>query len=71
LFSGDSEFGSNVGDLLSFGEFSLDEFLMVSLGVFGGNLGGSDGVLSDFSVDFGHEGFQSLDFGGGQHLGDT
>jgi len=49
-------------------EFSLNEFFMISLGVFGGGFGNSFGVLSDFSVNLGEQGFNSLNLSGSQGL---
>lgn len=42
---------------------------MVSFGVFGGGFFGSDGIFSDFSVDFGHEGFKGFNFGSFEAFG--
>jgi hypothetical protein len=48
----------------------LDEFLVISGGVLGSSLDNSFGVLSDIGVDFGEQGLDGFDLGGGQSFFD-
>lgn len=65
--SGNFEFFGDSFLSLSFGEFSLNEFFVISIGVFGGSFGDSFGFGSDSGVDFSVKSFISFS---SQHFGD-